>query len=69
MNTPAVDITLAGPVDDDVAMGNGSLRSAAFHPASYTRQFWGSPISWRAGSFGSRFYPACSPGQLLDPLS
>ncbi|KAL4072059.1 hypothetical protein J3A83DRAFT_4517039 [Scleroderma citrinum] len=28
----------------------------------------GSPISWRAGSFGSRFYPGCSPGQLLGPL-
>ncbi|KAG6372568.1 hypothetical protein JVT61DRAFT_7680 [Boletus reticuloceps] len=30
--------------------------------------FLGSPISWRAGSFGSRFYPGCSPGQLLGPL-
>lgn len=27
-----------------------------------------SPLSWRAGSFGSRFYPGCSPGQLLGPL-
>ncbi|KAG6334351.1 hypothetical protein ID866_4742 [Astraeus odoratus] len=34
-------------------------------PASY---FIGSPISWKAGSFGSRFYPGCSPGQLLGPL-
>ncbi|KAG9312516.1 hypothetical protein JVU11DRAFT_6910 [Chiua virens] len=24
--------------------------------------------SWRPGSFGSRFYPGCSPGQLLGPL-
>ncbi|KAF8553048.1 hypothetical protein OG21DRAFT_1414975 [Imleria badia] len=30
--------------------------------------FLGSPISWRAGSYGSRFYPGCSPGQLLGPL-
>ncbi|KAI6008780.1 hypothetical protein F5J12DRAFT_912565 [Pisolithus orientalis] len=33
--------------------------------ASY---FIGSPISWKPGSFGSRFYPGCSPGQLLGPL-
>ncbi|KAF8840113.1 hypothetical protein BDN67DRAFT_1003214 [Paxillus ammoniavirescens] len=38
---------------------NGSIT------ASY---FLGSPLSWRAGSFGSRFYPGCSPGQLLGPL-
>jgi hypothetical protein len=30
--------------------------------------FLGSPLSWRTGSFGSRFYPGCSPGQLLGPL-
>lgn len=40
----------------------------SFNPASYTRKVMGSPYSWRAGSFGSRFYPGCSPGQLLGPL-
>ncbi|KAG1764442.1 hypothetical protein EDD22DRAFT_452300 [Suillus occidentalis] len=43
-----------------------------FHMASSNNSvrpyFIGSPISWRAGSFGSRFYPGCSPGQLLGPL-
>ncbi|KAH7886620.1 hypothetical protein F5I97DRAFT_1020827 [Phlebopus sp. FC_14] len=34
-------------------------------PSTY---FLGSPLSFRAGSFGSRFYPGCSPGQLLGPL-
>ncbi|EIW74703.1 hypothetical protein CONPUDRAFT_159995 [Coniophora puteana RWD-64-598 SS2] len=38
---------------------NGSLS------ASY---YLGSPASWRAGSYGSRFYPGCSPGQLMGPL-
>ncbi|KAH0835611.1 hypothetical protein J3R83DRAFT_9356 [Lanmaoa asiatica] len=41
-----------------------STHSTQF-PSSY---FLGSPLSWRAGSFGSRFYPGCSPGQLLGPL-
>ncbi|KAI6127132.1 hypothetical protein F5141DRAFT_374278 [Pisolithus sp. B1] len=41
------------------ALANSSIS------ASY---FIGSPISWKAGSFGSRFYPGCSPGQLLGPL-
>ncbi|KAI0048177.1 hypothetical protein FA95DRAFT_1120881 [Auriscalpium vulgare] len=39
-----------------------------FNPASYTRQVFGSPVSWRPSSFGSRFYPGESPGQLLGPL-
>lgn len=34
-------------------------------PAPY---YLGSPFSWKASSFGSRFYPGCSPGQLLSPL-
>jgi hypothetical protein len=64
-------------VDMPVASGSGSsylhesllTRSSAFNPASYNRQFLGSPISWRGASFGSRFYPACSPGaQFLAPM-
>lgn len=50
-------------------MGNGSLtgQNGSFTPASF-RRFMGSPISFRTGSFGSRFYPGVSPGQLLGPL-
>ncbi|KAH7923212.1 hypothetical protein BV22DRAFT_1015860 [Leucogyrophana mollusca] len=50
----------------DFAMSSGSFTGAnGSFTASY---FLGSPLSWRAGSFGSRFYPGCSPGQLLGPL-
>ncbi|KZT18776.1 hypothetical protein NEOLEDRAFT_1159354 [Neolentinus lepideus HHB14362 ss-1] len=49
-------------------MASGSLTSGSFNPASYTRHLLGSPLSFRAGSFGSRFYPGVSPGQLLGPL-
>lgn len=62
---PAMD------VDMPVASGSGLSafqRPNLFHAASFSRQFLGSPISWRAGSFGSRFYPAGSPGQLLAPF-
>ncbi|KIY61264.1 hypothetical protein CYLTODRAFT_495338, partial [Cylindrobasidium torrendii FP15055 ss-10] len=39
----------------DVAMGSltGSTGNGSFNPASYTRHFLGSPISWRASSFGA----------------
>ncbi|EIM84934.1 uncharacterized protein STEHIDRAFT_148199 [Stereum hirsutum FP-91666 SS1] len=60
------------PVDQDATMASSSYtNNGSFNanPASYTRPFFGSPISWRAGSFGSRFYhPGNSPGQLLGPL-
>ncbi len=56
--------------DNDLAMSSGSFtgQNGSFNPASYTRRFVGSPASFRAGSFGSRFYPGMSPGQLLGPL-
>jgi hypothetical protein len=43
---------------------------SSFNPASYTRTFFGSPISWRPGSFGNgnRYFPGSSPNQLLSPL-
>lgn len=60
------------PIDQDATMASSSYtNNGSFNtnPASYTRPFFGSPISWRAGSFGSRFYHAGnSPGQLLGPL-
>ncbi|KAI0247433.1 hypothetical protein BJV78DRAFT_1245722 [Lactifluus subvellereus] len=53
------------PFQEDFNMpsNNGS-----FNPASYTRAFFGSPISWRPGSFGNRHLPGSSPSQLLGPL-
>ncbi|KAL4243614.1 C2H2-type domain-containing protein [Abortiporus biennis] len=56
--------------DNDFLMASGSLpgQNGSFTPASYTRRIFGSPASFRAGSFGSRFYPGMSPGQLLGPL-
>ena len=56
--------------DNDLVMASGSFngQNGSFDPASYTRRFVGSPASLRAGSFGSRFYPGMSPGQLLGPL-
>ncbi|KAH8105248.1 hypothetical protein BXZ70DRAFT_887340 [Cristinia sonorae] len=56
--------------DYDLVMGSGSYagQNGSFNIASYSRRFPGSPASFRAGSFGSRFYPGVSPGQLLGPL-
>ncbi|KAF8260029.1 hypothetical protein EI94DRAFT_1706587, partial [Lactarius quietus] len=56
---------------DDLAMAySSSLNnpSGSFNPASYTRAFFGSPFSWRPGSFGNRTLPGSSPTQLLGPL-
>ncbi|KAH9961743.1 hypothetical protein BC827DRAFT_1267395 [Russula dissimulans] len=52
------------PFQDDISMPSQS----SFNPASYTRAFFGSPTSWRPGSFGNRYFPGTSPGQLLGPL-
>ncbi|KAL0071131.1 hypothetical protein AAF712_001689 [Marasmius tenuissimus] len=46
---------------NDYPMSTGSYNGSAngsFNPASYTRRFLGSPISWRSGSysFGGRLY-------------
>jgi transcription factor SFP1 len=41
---------------------NGSFNSASQH------HMVGTPLSWRAGSFGSRYYTGCSPSQFLGPL-
>ncbi|KAG6806003.1 hypothetical protein H0H87_003345, partial [Tephrocybe sp. NHM501043] len=61
-------IALPAPNPDknqDYAMGSYSgSHGGPFNPASYTRHFLGSPISWRAGSFGSRF-PQGSPSANL----
>lgn len=53
---------------NDITMNPGSFGAGSFNAGSYARRFIGSPISFRAGSFGSRFYPGVSPGQLMGPL-
>ncbi|KAJ7575410.1 hypothetical protein C8J56DRAFT_414811 [Mycena floridula] len=50
----------------DYPMASGSYTGSTngdFNPASYTRHFMGSPISWRPGSlgFGGRVFPNGSP--------
>ena len=62
MASTSQPITFQSPPHPDFNMASGSFTSTRPY-------FLGSPISsWRAGSFGSRFYPGCSPGQLLGPL-
>ena len=65
----AQPIALPTNNDNDFSMASGSLtgQSGSFNTASY-RRYMGSPMSFRPGSFGSRFYPGVSPGQLLGPL-
>jgi transcription factor SFP1 len=65
----AQPIALPTNSNNDFPMNSGSLtgHNGSFNSASY-RRFMGSPMSFRAGSFGSRFYPGVSPGQLLGPL-
>lgn len=52
----------------------GTSSNGSFNPASYTRHFMGSPVSWRPGSlgFGGRMFASGSPmDQLLgsiDPM-
>ncbi|KAI0919830.1 hypothetical protein AcV5_001793 [Taiwanofungus camphoratus] len=66
----AQPIALPHSDNNDTFMGSGSFtgQNGSFNPASYTRRFIGSPPLWRAGSFGNRFHPGVSPGQLLGPL-
>ncbi|OSX62995.1 hypothetical protein POSPLADRAFT_1142182 [Postia placenta MAD-698-R-SB12] len=56
--------------NSDIHMASGSFtgQNGSFNSASYTRRFFGSPASWRMGSFGSHLFAGASPGQLLGPL-
>jgi hypothetical protein len=57
------------PLNQDYIMGSYSGEtSGSFNPASYTRHFLGSPISWRAGSFGARFPQGSPTAQLLGSI-
>ena len=53
---------------NDFPIGSLTGQNGSFNPASYNRHLIGSPLSFRSGSFGSRFYPGMSPSQLLGPL-
>ncbi|KAG2113496.1 uncharacterized protein F5147DRAFT_47681 [Suillus discolor] len=64
MTTTSQPIAFQSPNHPDLHIPSGSFTGNN----SAMPYFLGSPISWRAGSFGSRFYPGCSPGQLLGPL-
>ncbi|KAI0641749.1 hypothetical protein C8Q79DRAFT_290898 [Trametes meyenii] len=68
--TTALPISFTSTETQDFPMGSGSFTGAngSFNASSYTRHLLGSPLSFRGGSFGSRFYPGMSPGQLLGPL-
>ena len=50
--------------------GSYTGSSGAFNPASFTKHFLGSPISWRTGSYGmSSRVPAGSPtAQFLNSI-
>ncbi|KAJ6589034.1 hypothetical protein B0H19DRAFT_228674 [Mycena capillaripes] len=60
-------IALPVAAHQDYTMDPGSYtgEDGRFNPASYTRHFLGSPISWRAGSFGAQFCPSQSPTAML----
>ncbi|KAJ7736756.1 hypothetical protein DFH07DRAFT_870653 [Mycena maculata] len=45
--------------------GSYTGENGQFNPASYTRHFLGSPISWRAGSFGAQYCTSQSPTAML----
>lgn len=47
-------------------MGSYPGNNGLFNPSSYTRQFLGSPMSLRAGSFGGKVYISSSPGMSTD---
>ena len=62
-------IALPHTNNSQLAYAEGSYTddSKTFNPASFTRHFLGSPISWRASSFSSRF-SASPTAQLLSSL-
>ena len=67
----ALPIAFSGPSDNnDLIMGSGSFsgQNGSFNAASYTRRYVGSPISWRAGSFGARFPHGSPSAQLFSSL-
>lgn len=67
MATTSQPIALPNYADSQMSSGSYSGNNGSLTSSSY-RQIIGSPLSWRAGSFGSRFYAGCSPSQLLGPL-
>ena len=63
-------IALPHTNNSQLAYAEGSYTddaSGTFNPASFTRHFLGSPISWRASSVTSRF-PASPTAHLLSSI-
>lgn len=58
---------IALPTHSNTSDSMMAYNNLSGNPASY-RQYLESPLSWRPGSFGSRYYTGCSPSQLLGPL-
>jgi transcription factor SFP1 len=51
---------------NDLDLPMGSYSGSSYNqPSSYSKHFIGTPISWKAGSFTSRFYNGVSPNQLI----
>ncbi|KAF8804021.1 hypothetical protein BYT27DRAFT_7259472 [Phlegmacium glaucopus] len=68
MIAPSKPIALPNSNNSQLAYAEGcSYTDDSFNPASFTRHFLGSPISWRASSFGNRF-PASPTAQLLSAI-
>ncbi|KAG5641442.1 hypothetical protein DXG03_005216 [Asterophora parasitica] len=64
-----IALPASNPDPHDYTMGSYSADTGApFNPASYTRHFLGSPISWRAGSFGARIPQNSPSAQLFSAL-
>ncbi|KAF5375878.1 hypothetical protein D9615_008260 [Tricholomella constricta] len=64
-----IALPASNPDNNDYTMGSYSGSAGGpFNPASYTRHFLGSPISWRAGSFGARFPQGSPSAQLFSAL-
>ncbi|KAF5347398.1 hypothetical protein D9758_011256 [Tetrapyrgos nigripes] len=54
-SSSSMAMSISNSHSNDYPMSSGSYNgsnSGSFNPASYTRHFLGSPISWRAGSLG-----------------
>ncbi|KAF8647968.1 hypothetical protein AX16_006429 [Volvariella volvacea WC 439] len=54
--------------DHTMSTGSYTGSNGDFNPASFTRHFLGSPISWRAGSFGARIPSGSPTAYLLNSL-
>ncbi|KAJ7485206.1 hypothetical protein B0H11DRAFT_2231403 [Mycena galericulata] len=72
MSEPIALPAAAHQQDYNMDPGSYTGENGQFNPQSYTRHFLGSPISWRAGSFGAQYCTSQSPTAMLvgsyDPV-